>query len=413
MSPLNLSQILSHNNWVYLLIGIGFGIALELSGFGDSRKLAAQFYFNEMRVLKVMFTAIITAMLLVFFATSIGLLDFNKVYVNPTYLWPGIVGGVIMGVGFIIGGFCPGTSLVGAATLKMDAIIFLLGVLFGVFLFGESEPHITQFFNSSFYGRLTIFDLMGIDAGWVVLVIFIFAIVAFLLAEWGESFFNQQNYTQIEKKSIIGLAALGFTLSLFILIKGQPNLETRWSWIADQQTEIFQAKEMFIHPAELRDLMINPEINLKIYDLRSEEDYNLFHIENSQRISQKEISSPDFTRKTAAYPPNTVSVLIANNDVISGETWKNLKSLDYMNFYVLDGGINNWLDVFPLPMNLVRKINPSNSMDPLKYDFSISVGDREYSSFPYNVLHSEKNTAISYVKKVKLQKKTAVKGGCG
>jgi rhodanese-related sulfurtransferase len=244
-------------------------------------------------------------------------------------------------------------------------------------------------------------------------VIFIFAIVAFLLAEWGESFFNQQNYTQIEKKSIIGLAALGFTLSLFILIKGQPNLETRWSWIADQQTVSFQAKEMFIHPAELRDLMINPEINLKIYDLRSEEDYNLFHIENSQRISQKEISSPDFTRKTAAYPPNTVSVLIANNDVISGETWKNLKSLDYMNFYVLDGGINNWLDVFPLPMNLVRKINPSNSMDPLKYDFSISVGDREYSSFPYNVLHSEKNTAISYVKKVKLQKKTAVKGGCG
>ena len=138
--PLPLAEIFGH--WgsyaVYLVIGIAFGAVLEMAGFGNSRKLAAQFYFKDMTVLKVMFGAIIVAMVLIFGASAVGLLDYNLVWVNPTYLWPGIVGGLIMGAGFIIGGFCPGTSLVGAATLKLDAIAFVLGVIFGIFLFGES-----------------------------------------------------------------------------------------------------------------------------------------------------------------------------------------------------------------------------------------------------------------------------------
>ena len=125
--PLPLAEILGH--WgqyvVYLLIGIGFGFALEMSGFANSKILAAQFYLRDMTVLKVMFGAIVTAMVLVFLTSGLGLLDFNLVYVNETYLWPGIVGGLIMGVGFILGGFCPGTSLVAAAVGKLDGLIFV------------------------------------------------------------------------------------------------------------------------------------------------------------------------------------------------------------------------------------------------------------------------------------------------
>lgn len=90
---------------VALLIGVAFGYLLEMGGFGNSKKLAAQFYLTDMTVFKVMFTGIIVAMTLIFAATGLGLLDYNRVFVNPTYLWPGIVGGIIMGVGFVIGGF--------------------------------------------------------------------------------------------------------------------------------------------------------------------------------------------------------------------------------------------------------------------------------------------------------------------
>ena len=123
---------------VFLLIGFAFGYVLENSGFNKSTLLASQFYFKDLRVFKVFFTAIVVAMLLIFGASAIGLLDYNLIWVNPTYLWSGIVGGLIMGVGFILGGFCPGTSLVAAATLKIDGILFVLGGLVGVFIFGET-----------------------------------------------------------------------------------------------------------------------------------------------------------------------------------------------------------------------------------------------------------------------------------
>ena len=90
---------------IYLAIGFGFGFALERAGFGNARKLAAQFYLHDMTVLKVMFTAIVVAMVLVFFTSAAMLLDFDNVFVNPTYLWPGILGGLLLGCGFIIGGY--------------------------------------------------------------------------------------------------------------------------------------------------------------------------------------------------------------------------------------------------------------------------------------------------------------------
>lgn len=107
MAPFDLVEVFgkSFGYIVPLLIGMGFGSVLEMSGFGDSRKMAAQFYFKDMTVLKVMFTAIVVAMLLIFFSAAVEILDFRNIWVNPTYLWPGIVGGLIMGAGFIIGGY--------------------------------------------------------------------------------------------------------------------------------------------------------------------------------------------------------------------------------------------------------------------------------------------------------------------
>ena len=50
-----------------------------------------------------------------------------------------------MGIGFIIGRFCPGTSLVAVATLKLDGIFFVLDALTGIFIFGESIDAMAEF----------------------------------------------------------------------------------------------------------------------------------------------------------------------------------------------------------------------------------------------------------------------------
>jgi uncharacterized protein len=87
------------------VLGIGFGAALEMGGLGNSKKLALQFYFKDLTVFKVMFTGIVVAMLLTFGAGALGWMDLTQLYLNPTYLVAQTVGGFIVGIGFVIGGY--------------------------------------------------------------------------------------------------------------------------------------------------------------------------------------------------------------------------------------------------------------------------------------------------------------------
>lgn len=171
---------------VAFVIGIGFGFMLERGGFGNARILAAQFYFTNMRVLKVMFTAIVTAMIGVYYFSLIGWVDLSLVYISDTYLVPQIVGGLILGMGFVIGGYCPGTSFVSFATGRTDGLIFILGVVFGTFTFGEIFPYITDFFYSSSMGKVILPDLFGVSYGMIVFAVVVMALGAFAAAEWGE-----------------------------------------------------------------------------------------------------------------------------------------------------------------------------------------------------------------------------------
>jgi len=164
------------------VIGIGFGFFLERGGFGNSRKLALQFYFRDLTVFKVMFTAIITAMTGLILFNGFGWLDFQLIYINPTYLWSGIVGGLIMGAGFVVGGYCPGTSFVGLATLKTDALFYLAGAFLGMFVFGEIIPFLNTFFTSGFLGNtLTVPGFLGVSPGVVGFVVILMALAGF----WG------------------------------------------------------------------------------------------------------------------------------------------------------------------------------------------------------------------------------------
>lgn len=175
---------------VAFAISFCFGFVLERAGFGDSRRLAAQFYFHEQRVLKVMFTAIVTCMLLLHWSSALGWLELGRVYVNETFLGSAVLGGIVLGTGFIIGGYCPGTSLVAAATGKVDGIFFVLGVTFGIFVFGESYLGVREFFeNSGVMGRHRLPDLFGWNGGVVVMLVVGMALFMFWGAEQLEKAF--------------------------------------------------------------------------------------------------------------------------------------------------------------------------------------------------------------------------------
>ena len=213
---------------VFFLLGMGFGVVLELSGFGDSRKLAAQFYLRDLTVIKVMFTGIVTAAVLIHLASAFQLLDLSRVWVNPTYLVPGIVGGLIMGVGFIVGGFCPGTSLVAAATLKLDGVMFVLGGLFGVFFFGETVHLFDGWWHSTYMGRFTLPDWLGLPTGVTVLLLVAMALGMFYLAEIAEARFGNRRSMPGRRAILIAVGSLA-AICFALILRGQPSVADRWS----------------------------------------------------------------------------------------------------------------------------------------------------------------------------------------
>jgi len=176
-----------------VLIGFAFGFVLERSGFGRANILAAQFYFTDMRVLKVMFTAIVTALLGITVLTGVGLMDLSLVSVPHTYLWPQLFGGLLLGIGFIVSGYCPGTGLVATASGKLDGLFAIFGVMLGSVAFGTGFPLYADFYHSGDFGVLRLPDLLGLPDAVLAVGVTLMAVGAFVGAEALERKFSDES----------------------------------------------------------------------------------------------------------------------------------------------------------------------------------------------------------------------------
>ncbi len=196
MGPLVVYEIISQNaNLLFaFLIGIGFGFVLEANGFSSSRRLAGMFYGYDTTVLKVFFTAAVVGSVGLLFMSLFNWIDLSYIYINPTYLWSTIGGGVIMGTGFILGGYCPGTSFCAASIGKIDALAFIGGMFVGIFIFAEGYPLWEGFYNAKFLGAPLLNDLIGASRGMLVLLIILVALGMFWIGERAEKKFSREDY---------------------------------------------------------------------------------------------------------------------------------------------------------------------------------------------------------------------------
>lgn len=410
------------NPWTYVvfgLIGFAFGFVLEMSGFGNSRKLAAQFYFTELTVLKVMFTAIVTTMVLTFAAVGLGWLNFSQVWVNPTYLWSGILGGLIMGVGFIVGGFCPTTSLASASTGKIDGMLFMLGGFFGAFLFGETEKFFDAWYtNAGYFGRITLDQVFGIPIGVVVLLVVLMALFMFWGAEQLERIVGKKDLSREPKVRVAGAVAL-LGMAIFVVAIGSPSLEDKYNKLTfhrevEGQQVTYTADEMlaerlaFITPAEAFKSKYNQAMNPVYLDVRSEADYNLYHIEDAVNVPLEQLT--EVVPVLLSEPPaNTVFLVMSNDETAAVEAWKTLVASSVPNVYVLEGGVNNWIAFFGADDKALQPA-PQAGDDKLKYVFPAALGDRYESCSPSPIKYED----IEFEAKIKLElKRDKSGGGCG
>jgi uncharacterized membrane protein YedE/YeeE len=169
-----------------IVIGFGFGFVLERAGFGNARKLAGQFYLNDMTVFKVMFTAILVAMVGLYGLASLGLVDMSLMWINPTFIPAQAVGGFLLGIGFIMSGLCPGTSVVSMVSGRIDGWVTFVGIFLGIALFTftiDWVPGLHSLYVAGSGELSLLHDVLGVPALVLALVMVAGAVLAFVGAE--------------------------------------------------------------------------------------------------------------------------------------------------------------------------------------------------------------------------------------
>jgi uncharacterized membrane protein YedE/YeeE len=165
-----------------IAIGTAFGFALERAGLGSARTLAGQFLLRDFTVVKVMFSAIVTAMLGLYWLARLGVIDASFLYVPDTYLAPQAAGGLLFGAGFALAGLCPGTSCVSAATGRGDGLAAAAGMFAGVLITGVFFAPLASFYERGGRGAWTLASLLHLPSGVVAFLIVAAALAVFQLA---------------------------------------------------------------------------------------------------------------------------------------------------------------------------------------------------------------------------------------
>lgn len=326
-----------------LFIGIAFGYVLESAGFSSSRRLAGVFYGYDFTVLRVFFTAGVTAMVGVFILNYLGWIDISLVYVNPTFIWPAIVGGVVMGFGFIFGGYCPGTSVTAAVIGKIDAMVFLVGIFLGIVAYGEFFPVVQEFSVSGNLGRLFVFDSLGISAGWFAFLMIAVALIAFGVTALIEERVNPDSGLTDTKGMSYAVPVL---LSLFVgvvLIFTPFQKITGINELAkDELNGSVLSNQHFVHPDEVAFKLLNDYHPMVLVDVRSSNDAAQFSLPGSVNIPLGSINQRRWNN--ILNDQENKVVLYSNGTTEAQQAWIIAKRLGYENIYVLKGGLNGFFE---------------------------------------------------------------------
>jgi hypothetical protein len=158
-----------------LLIGIAFGVILQLGGGSSYKKIMGSLLLKDMDIIKLILMAIAVGTVGIY---ALDLADMANLSIKPTYVVGIIIAGLIFGVGFAVAGYCPGSCVVAAGEGKTDAIATILGGLTGAMLFALVYPMLGGLIGITNYGEVTLPSTFGINGIWVAVP---FSAILFLL----------------------------------------------------------------------------------------------------------------------------------------------------------------------------------------------------------------------------------------
>ncbi len=327
------------NLFFALILGIGFGYVLEQAGFSSSRKLAGVFYGYDFVVLRVFFTAGVTAMTGLLFMSYLGWIDMGLIYINPTYLYSALTGGVIMGFGFILGGFCPGTSFVGAVIGKIDAMVFIVGMFLGIFIFGHFYNQFEPLYTGSFLGNPFIYETLGISRAWFAFMLVMVALIAFAFTQMIEDRVNKTDARVIQQRpstmlpSML-LIALMF-IYLFLPVERPSNLR---EMPPDELIEKIHNGKAFVSTHRVIHQLKNHHDKMVLIDTRDRAAYERFTLPGAIHMPPGDI----LARRWKAFfkRDGRPKVFFSHGSDEAMVAWMTAARAGYDNVFLMDGGLN-------------------------------------------------------------------------
>jgi len=331
---------------VSLLIGFGFGFALEQAGFGSSRRLAGIFYFRDMTVLRVMFTAMVTAMLGLQLALLLGFVGAEQIYFLPTIYGAQIVGGLLFGAGFVLSSWCPGTAAVGLASGRLDALIFLGGAALGSILFNEFYGVVAPLASWGDSGVKFVWAALGISAPGFALMFSGVAVAAFWGAEWIEKrIAGAGPFLGSPFLKAFSVTILGAALAVALLPPG-----TSLPIAAPAESALLKGMEAgvdHIDPDELADRLMAGDPGLLLVDMRTPAEFSSFHIRGAVNVAAGDL--PDFL---GPYKNRGTIVLYSNGMTHPAQARDALARLGFTNAYLLTDGLQGFMQQVLKPGSL-------------------------------------------------------------
>ena len=340
MGPLVPEVIGNELNFIVaLFVGIAFGFILEQAGFSTSKKLVGLFYGYDFTVLRVFFTAGLVAMIGVIAFDHWGLLDISLVYINPTFLWSAIIGGLIMGLGFVVGGFCPGTSVCAAAIGKIDAMIFIAGSFLGVLLFAEGYPLFENLYKATPWGNVRVFDTLGMSQSLFAFLLTVVAVGAFWATTWIENKVNGKSNPEFNSKPLY----LGLTgLALILALSAFALPEKRDALLAELDDTNFVNSYVVgsMDCDELAFNLMDKDKNLQIIDLRKQKDFDVMSLPNSTRFDLENLFEK--TAHKLLTIKHKKNVFISEDEIMAKKGAVLARELGYTESYYLKGGLKQF-----------------------------------------------------------------------
>jgi rhodanese-related sulfurtransferase len=340
MGPLVPELIGNELNFVVaFFIGVAFGFILEQAGFSTSKKLVGLFYGYDFTVLRVFFTAGVTAMLGVIALAHFGLLDISLIYINPTFLWSAIIGGLIMGLGFVVGGFCPGTSVCAAAIGKIDAMIFVAGSFLGVLIFAEGYPLFEGVYKAASWGNVTIFNTLGMSQSLFAFLLTFIAVFAFWITTLIENKVNGKKNPEFTAVPLyVGLTGIAMILGLsaFFLPNRKEAISNK---LSDAKFVVFQQVKS-ITSDELAFRIVDDDPNLQIIDIRTLLEYDSLSLPKSTHFTIDNLFEKDaYNLLSVKHKKN---VFVANEELSEKKAAIIANELGFNNVFVLKGGLSKF-----------------------------------------------------------------------